>query len=420
MEQSGNLQNFITNIFIENVRHLKDIHIPLSETERKHLILTGKNGSGKTSVLEAMDRYLSMYPEEITYEKLMQYITSCEHLINSNQEENEQQRHEKINLERCLEGYKSDLNKYTSGIKLNFKKKYEFDIVEAYKTGYFIFGYYAAHRNYRAEEPIHIEKVNLNNNYRTDEKPNTKLIKYLLDLKTMQLFAQNEGEHNEAKRINDWFINFENLLKDIFNDMQLELVFDYKSYAFTISTTGREPFSFNEMSSGYSAMLDIVVDLMLRMENKVKEIYGIQGIVLIDEIETHLHIDLQKKIMPFLTSVFPNIQFIVTTHSPFVISSAENCVIYDLENNTLVTDDMLKDYTLSGIIKGYFGADTLSAELRNRFERYKVLVNKHELTDDDYAELADLEYYLDELPDYLSLEFSSEYQRLKLEMENRG
>ncbi len=42
---------FIADIRIDHVRHLRDIDIPLSETVRKHLILTGKNGSGKTSVL---------------------------------------------------------------------------------------------------------------------------------------------------------------------------------------------------------------------------------------------------------------------------------------------------------------------------------------------------------------------------------
>lgn len=43
---------FITKINIKHVRHLRDIEIALSETERKHLILTGKNGSGKTSILQ--------------------------------------------------------------------------------------------------------------------------------------------------------------------------------------------------------------------------------------------------------------------------------------------------------------------------------------------------------------------------------
>ena len=49
---------FITKIHIKKVRHLENVEIRLSDTERKHLILTGKNGSGKTSLLQAMSDYV--------------------------------------------------------------------------------------------------------------------------------------------------------------------------------------------------------------------------------------------------------------------------------------------------------------------------------------------------------------------------
>ena len=52
-------QFFMTNLAINKVRHLKDISISLSKDQIKHLILTGKNGSGKTSVLEALAGYLN-------------------------------------------------------------------------------------------------------------------------------------------------------------------------------------------------------------------------------------------------------------------------------------------------------------------------------------------------------------------------
>lgn len=45
---------YITEIHINKVRHLENVDIPLSKTERKHLIITGRNGSGKTSLLETM------------------------------------------------------------------------------------------------------------------------------------------------------------------------------------------------------------------------------------------------------------------------------------------------------------------------------------------------------------------------------
>ena len=50
---------FITNIKVNKVRHLKDFEIDLSEQKAKHLILTGKNGCGKTSLLDAMATFLN-------------------------------------------------------------------------------------------------------------------------------------------------------------------------------------------------------------------------------------------------------------------------------------------------------------------------------------------------------------------------
>ena len=47
-------KTFMTELRINHVRHLKDITIPLSNSQPKHLVLTGKNGSGKTSVLKSV------------------------------------------------------------------------------------------------------------------------------------------------------------------------------------------------------------------------------------------------------------------------------------------------------------------------------------------------------------------------------
>lgn len=135
---------------------------------------------------------------------------------------------------------------------------------------------------------------------------------------------------------------------------------------------GRNEFDFNTLSSGYAAVLDIVVDLIMRMEktsNRRFE-YNMHGIVLIDEIETHLHLELQREILGLLTTVFPNIQFVVTTHSPFVLNSIENAVIYDLENHTLVKYG-LNNVPYDGIVEGYFNVNSLSRELSRKFEEYK-------------------------------------------------
>ena len=69
---------FISDITIECVRHLKNITIPLSDGERKHLILTGKNGSGKTSVLEALSDYLNL---RITSKEVANILRSLSSLL---------------------------------------------------------------------------------------------------------------------------------------------------------------------------------------------------------------------------------------------------------------------------------------------------------------------------------------------------
>lgn len=76
---------------------------------------------------------------------------------------------------------------------------------------------------------------------------------------------------------------------------------------------------------------DLFSEIVIRMEQQAHLKYDLPGIVLIDEIELHLHIAWQKKVLPFLVRAFPNLQFIVATHSPFVVSSIESAVIYDLE-----------------------------------------------------------------------------------------
>ena len=166
--------------------------------------------------------------------------------------------------------------------------------------------------------------------------------------------------------------------------------------------------------------MDIVLDLMIRMVKKKGRIFefDLPGIVLIDEIETHLHLELQKQIMHILTCLFPNIQFIVSTHSPFVLNSLDNVVIYDLENH-IVVENGLSDVPYDGIVKGYFQVDTLSDTLKNKFQQYKTLVQKPELTDDDFEKIAELEMFLDEIPDYLALGITTEYQQLKEELAQR-
>ena len=147
------------------------------------------------------------------------------------------------------------------------------------------------------------------------------------------------------------------------------------------------------------------------MQSKSLSDFNVQGIVLIDEIETHLHIDLHKKVLPFLMAFFPKIQFIVTTHSPFVLTSVKGAVIYDLETNVRVED--LSAYSFDSVVEGYFDIDNYSLVLKAKIEAYETLLHKENWTEEDEDKLLDFKHEFENLPTWNAPELSLKIQELK-------
>lgn len=407
---------FLTSIHINKVRHLENIDIPLSADTRKNLILTGKNGSGKTSVLNELISHFKYVLSNSYYTK-----DQCQHLVNSYLSEiartdnTESGKRKKTESQKKLKMWQTELSHWMDGAISDYTSLES--LRERYFSGQFILAYFEDVRNSVVDISKNIVKVDLQPVYKLSDKPVRQLAKYMASLKATQAFAKTEGSPERAQDIENWFQRFESVLRKIYGEGSLKLHFDIENFQFSIRMDNREPFDFNTMSAGYAAVFDIIGDLMMRMESQRR--YDLEGIVLIDEIETHLHVGLQKQIVPILTELFPNIQFIMTTHSPFILNSAPDSVIYDLEKHMLV-ENGLTNLPYDGIVEGYFGADLLSQELREKFEQYRTLVQKADLADEDFAVAAELETYLDKIPSYLALDVKTEYEQLKLEFANRG
>lgn len=382
------MEYFIKSIKINKVRHLENIEIPISEIQKKHLILTGKNGSGKTSILESIKGLFKVI-----------YNMGIANSINKPTE---------ILTLDFLDSHQTDK---LNNLKIDIGNVAE--LTKKYNDGEFILAYFDAKRKNEMLNPEGPKKFELNQKYNIDEKVNKEFLQYLVNLKTQKSFAMTENKDIEiAEKIDKWFETFENGLKEIFGDKNLKIEFDFMNYNFNIISEGREPFNLNQLSDGYSAVINIITDIILRMENKKGTGYDLEGIVLIDELETHLHIELQKKILPFLTKFFPKIQFIITTHSPFVLNSIENAVIYDLENKTIVED--LSAYSYDGIVENYFDIDKYSSIIKNKVERYESLLLKNELTEDEKMDREELRVYLEIIPFELAPELSAKMSELKM------
>lgn len=102
----------------------------------------------------------------------------------------------------------------------------------------------------------------------------------------------------------------------------------------TITKNGKE-LSIDQLSDGEKCLLAMVGDLARRLSIAnpgLKDPLLGTGIVLIDEIELHLHPQWQRGMIPSLTKIFPNCQFIVTTYSPQVLSDVRPENIYILSS----------------------------------------------------------------------------------------
>lgn len=154
------------------------------------------------------------------------------------------------------------------------------------------------------------------------------------------------------------------------------------------------------LSQGYQGLIAWIADLIgyACLEHKrAVEPHELAGIALIDEIDLYLHPSWQVQLIPILREIFPKVQFIVTTHSPLVISSLrpEEVVVLDFDAEGSVVarphevDPRLK--TGSELLQAFFGVQsTYPAELGRALRKYLYLANDPYRTDDEDRELEGL------------------------------
>ncbi len=145
-----------------------------------------------------------------------------------------------------------------------------------------------------------------------------------------------------------------------------------------------------QMSDGYRIMIAMIADIAARMAeaNPSPEFSGLNdplntpGIVFIDEIDLHLHPVWQRKVLLQLKTIFPNVQFIVTTHSPNVVMGALDLVqVVKLENGNINSDvdiSQFKYYDISQLLlSDLFELDNVRSDAYlNIYKERKELIFK--------------------------------------------
>ena len=113
-----------------------------------------------------------------------------------------------------------------------------------------------------------------------------------------------------------------------------------KTFQPIVEQNGRE-ITLDKLSSGNLYLVQRMVSMLGKMyavnvlnNQSLRRLCQAPGLLLIDEAENHLHPKWQKTFINGVLSIFPNLQIILTTHSPFIVASVENARIYVCESRT--------------------------------------------------------------------------------------
>lgn len=108
-----------------------------------------------------------------------------------------------------------------------------------------------------------------------------------------------------------------------------------------VYSEGGNSYFIHNLSAGYQSALCLIMELAYRtalLNPRLEDMKSLEGVVLIDEIDLHLHPRWQWKILGALRATFPGVQFIIATHSPIVISSAEDAKLILMESPVSVKE----------------------------------------------------------------------------------
>lgn len=338
----------IKTITLDNFRSLERVQLELGS---RVTILIGDNGSGKTSFLDGLAIGLGAI---LTYLPGVSGISFKKTDIR--QSENHKAPYTRVRIETS-EGLvwdrterrdksKATLNQIPAAVGLQYLRKYlDKEILdrlnELKKIQLPVFSYYGVSR---ALLDVPIRKRGFPKAHARFEALEGALVS---DTRFKSAFIWFYNKENEEQRKQRELLDFGYQLPELHAVRQaIESVFPGISEPHIrlnplkfVVKKGTETLDIMQLSDGYKTLLSLVIDLAIRMalanpeSNKPLES---ESVVLIDEIDLHLHPEWQRKVLGDLLRTFPKTQFLLTTHSPFIIESINNHLqrnkIIDLEN----------------------------------------------------------------------------------------
>lgn len=352
----------VKKIQVTNYKGFKDCSVEFHPNVN---VFIGSNASGKTSLLKAIvkpiysgitaavantpnqNKSLVIEPNDLNYKAnflsiitwlfdFPQYSEDLSIILSTNPDSSYQQAMNEHHNKRSK--FLTWLNRLASTTTLTVP------IIKFYPANRGAIGYTQERHH---QQPLQISQFEAWTNIYQDNLSYSKFFKWFLENETNELLLQRDAQdfniQNPAlrdvrKALNKAFefigydqcrIKVKQIKREGSNELIPTLVLE--------EIKSKKEESLDNKSDGEKAIITLIADIAYNLSLAKDFVYNDDfldspGIVLIDEIETHLHPNWQRQILPMLTTIFPNIQFFVTTHSPQIISSIRSECVFAMEN----------------------------------------------------------------------------------------
>ena len=347
-----------------------DFDVEFEENQKVNCII-GKNGIGKTQLLESMAKSL--------------IYTHSMFLVNGNyQYKNYFIQKDILEKTKDLE-LKLPLEIELNGIKIKNKISQNW--------GYTTFEHIIGNRNdnFIFDKPIVFVGAKNRGFTKNINPENIKILgnvqdRFVESIKRTMSYINSDGlEHEEVA---NWFVsrlivnpNFvlkgQNKINEVITVLKLieklepslQLIVENADGGNSISMLYNEGqllfngIPLNKLSTGFVSIVKIFQEIVAGYGgwSNLEDLSLVDGVVFIDEIEAHLHISWQTKIINILKEFFPNTTFYITTHSPLVLAGLKDGEAYELykEENFVKSKAItnVDNYALNDIVNEFFGVD---------------------------------------------------------------
>ena len=142
-----------------------------------------------------------------------------------------------------------------------------------------------------------------------------------------------------------------------------------------------EELDVNQLSQGEKSLLALVGDIARRLailNPSLDDPLQGEGVVMIDEVDLHLHPKWQHDLIDKLVRTFPNVQFILTTHSPLIVSDSPNILVYSLENGNLHKTKNIYGEDANTLLNNIFDVPVRTPEVENDFNNIRRAISNQE------------------------------------------